>query len=414
MQFNTDFHSVLKSAKLWRPDRVQNFIDLQTDSWFNINENYTDSDKHFELDGNPDNIINVIRSRKILLYPTNTQRKKLLSWMESYRLVYNKTIDYAQENKVKSWKMARNAIKKIIPNSWKTNDIPIHTLDNAIHDVYKALKTLITQKKFSWQNYKKFPLRYKKIGNPRKIVKLEAQSFSKKTRNTIGNGIGKIKCSEDFIKIKKDSIIQYNCHTKEFYLFMPFVRQTQGCTGHATCSLDPGLRTFLTGYVTGRNNHIVNICENPMKKVEKKIELLDKLKENKVWRKYHKTQKKLNNIIDDMHWKACNYLCSNYKTIVIGMMSTKSIVRGNKLTPNQKKLAYILSHYTFRMRLKSKCEEFGVRFIETEESYTSKTCSECGNKKEDLGSNKIYNCVECNNIFDRDVNGARNILIKVM
>jgi transposase len=36
----------------------------------------------------------------------------------------------------------------------------------------------------------------------------------------------------------------------------------------------------------------------------------------------------------------------------------------------------------------------------------------CGNIKENLGGNKIYECDNCLAIMDRDINGARNIYIK--
>ena len=38
-------------------------------------------------------------------------------------------------------------------------------------------------------------------------------------------------------------------------------------------------------------------------------------------------------------------------------------------------------------------------------------CSKCGNIKHDLGINKIYECLKCNTVLDRDINGARNIYI---
>lgn len=47
-----------------------------------------------------------------------------------------------------------------------------------------------------------------------------------------------------------------------------------------------------------------------------------------------------------------------------------------------------------------------------DESYTSKTCGRCGNLNNKLGGNKIYKCTNCNLVIDRDINGARNILLK--
>ena len=43
---------------------------------------------------------------------------------------------------------------------------------------------------------------------------------------------------------------------------------------------------------------------------------------------------------------------------------------------------------------------------------TSKTCSCCGKLNYNLGSSEVFVCKECEMRIDRDVNGARNILIK--
>jgi putative transposase len=64
------------------------------------------------------------------------------------------------------------------------------------------------------------------------------------------------------------------------------------------------------------------------------------------------------------------------------------------------------------MRLEYKCVSQNVHFKYVDESYTSKTCSECSYYDKNLGSSKIYICKECPNIMERDINGARNIYIK--
>ena len=72
-----------------------------------------------------------------------------------------------------------------------------------------------------------------------------------------------------------------------------------------------------------------------------------------------------------------------------------------------------LKHYQFKMRLTEKVKHVSnTRLYIVDESYTSKTCTNCGVIKADLGSSKIYQCDKCSLIIDRDVNGARNILIK--
>ena len=77
-----------------------------------------------------------------------------------------------------------------------------------------------------------------------------------------------------------------------------------------------------------------------------------------------------------------------------------------------KRIAHKLKFYKFKQRLEYKCESTKTEYKEIDESYTSKMCSKCGYLKEDLGSSKIYNCDNCKIIIDRDINGARGILIK--
>ena len=63
------------------------------------------------------------------------------------------------------------------------------------------------------------------------------------------------------------------------------------------------------------------------------------------------------------------------------------------------------------MRLKNKSDEYNCKMVEMNESYTSKTCGSCG-KLNDIGGNKIYKCNNCDFTWDRNFNGARNIMIK--
>ena len=47
------------------------------------------------------------------------------------------------------------------------------------------------------------------------------------------------------------------------------------------------------------------------------------------------------------------------------------------------------------------------------EEYTSQTCGHCGKTKK-MGGLEVYHCDSCQIKIDRDVNGARNILLKWM
>lgn len=61
-------------------------------------------------------------------------------------------------------------------------------------------------------------------------------------------------------------------------------------------------------------------------------------------------------------------------------------------------------------RLTMKTEQFrGASVHEVEEEFTPKTCSNCGNIKDDLGSSKIYNSLGCSSLFDIDIIAVKNI-----
>lgn len=73
----------------------------------------------------------------------------------------------------------------------------------------------------------------------------------------------------------------------------------------------------------------------------------------------------------------------------------------------------MLKHYKFQQRLiyKANCCS-NVKVFLVDESYISKTCTNCGNLHQNLSSNDNFDCTTCKISIDRDVNGARNILIK--
>jgi len=71
------------------------------------------------------------------------------------------------------------------------------------------------------------------------------------------------------------------------------------------------------------------------------------------------------------------------------------------------------SHFKFRQRLFLKAEEkTHCKVHEITEEYTSKCCGNCGRLNHKLGAMKVFKCPYCKWTLDRDMNGARNIMIK--
>ena len=77
---------------------INNFIDSH--SWFDIKEseefNFTNTLKIKKIE----NKCKIIKCKKIILLPNNKQRKILLDWLNSVRLMYNQTflVSYKVQN----------------------------------------------------------------------------------------------------------------------------------------------------------------------------------------------------------------------------------------------------------------------------------------------------------------------------
>ena len=71
-----------------------------------------------------------------------------------------------------------------------------------------------------------------------------------------------------------------------------------------------------------------------------------------------------------------------------------------------------LSHYSFRCILEHLCWKHNKTLVIVNESYTSKTNPVTGNIISNLGGSKVIKLP--NGFVDRDINGARNILLRAL
>lgn len=186
--------------------------------------------------------------------------------------------------------------------------------------------------------------------------------------------------------------------------------------------IDPGIRTFHTFFSPNEYGKLGDGLDKHLRRINLKIDKYQSLScSSKKQKKYHLLRKisllriKIKNIVRDFHWKVSNYYCNNYEYIVIPKLDIKGIQKSLKKSPNStKKIRRLmnLSHGYFMERLKFKALQYNNKLIIADESYTSKMCGNCGVLNNELGSSKIFNCSNCETIIDRDINGARNILIK--
>ena len=116
-----------------------------------------------------------------------------------------------------------------------------------------------------------------------------------------------------------------------------------------------------------------------------------------------------------MQWKSVNMLTENYKTVVTTTFGVSDMVNKDKrkIKTDTVREMQLLSFDKFKNKLVDRGERRGCDIKIVEEEYTSKTCGNCGT----LGApdkDRILRCKGCRKSQKRDVNGARNIMIKII
>ncbi|ACS89339.1 IS element ISTsi2 orfB, probably Transposase [Thermococcus sibiricus MM 739] len=137
----------------------------------------------------------------------------------------------------------------------------------------------------------------------------------------------------------------------------------------------------------------------------------------KMGRKMAWLLRKRRNVINNFMNQAMNYIvkyCLKNKigNIVIGEL--KEIKNGMNLGRRNNQNFQYIPYGLFKQKLKSKCEYYGINYIEVDEAYTSQTCSVCGDvNRNNRKYRGLYICKKCGNVMNADFNGAINILKKV-
>jgi putative transposase len=452
-----NFTYFCSKQNVFLPNKQTVYQPVQTTSWFNqrITNNKSDL-KISETNPTPKTYF----TKKYKFYPTQVQKDILQQWFQGTTYLYNKALKYIKQqkyyfmnlkevkqnftlNKIReALKEEKQIVSKFIrdkllsvPNLDKklvnklmkigndtkqksSSSIPSHIMDRSIGKAIEMYKSALSN--FRAHNIQRFRMRYLKYGkNSNKNIYIEPAYV---TSNGYITDLGELKLvdpeTNKEYKIEKRNIqcefsIRYVAKKETYELFLVSEKENkfENKEREDFISLDPGVNPFLVG--VSKDNGVF-IGENCRDKMVKYLEKIDKynnafyMKKRKRENAVERVRNKIKNVANDLHWKVIGYLTNRYNEILIGDLSVKSIVEldGYKMT---KRILHSYGLFVFKQRLKYKCEERGVKYREVNEYRTSKTCSVCGNKKENLGMNKRYVCERCGTDIHRDINGARCI-----
>lgn len=285
-------------------------------------------------------------------------------------------------------------------------------------DSYTSWRTNCIKAK---QTGKAFKLRYKSRKNPTQSCYIPKQAVSESgIYYTIS---GKLKFSErEWLKNDICDCRLINDHGR-WYLSIPQKIRTMPTENQGSIvALDHGVRNFLTYFSEdGRFgwlgihafDRILTLNLKRDKLFSKFALTKDKREKCNLKRTLNRTYHRIQDLVNELHWQCINYLVHNFSVIVFPPFEVKGMTKkGRKLRKSVVRSMLALRFFEFKERLKQKCKECGVLYVEQNESYTSKTNSFTGELIANLGSKEwfTYDGIKVH----RDLNAARNILLRAM
>lgn len=124
--------------------------------------------------------------------------------------------------------------------------------------------------------------------------------------------------------------------------------------------------------------------------------------------KLFNAQRKVSNIRRNFIQKVTTILTTHYSYIALENLNVKGMTRNHRLAQSVSDVAFgeLCRQIEYKSRLN------GVKILKADRFYpSSKTCSVCGNIKQDLKlSDRTYHCEKCGAVIDRDYNASLNLL----
>ncbi|ABU43614.1 hypothetical protein AR158_C068R [Paramecium bursaria Chlorella virus AR158] len=360
-------------------------------------------------------------SRKVEIFPNVKDAMVLKRWCGLYRRMYNLAIEKMLDTGRWHWKGHKVLTTyDNIPKNEKVRLLPTNIRKEAYREASTAMAKAPHKNTVKFKTLKRNGRSLRVFGavsivdtpDGKRIKLTDSQKHKQLSKELIGFDQKNLAD----IRIGSSSQIVYD---GKWWLLSPFEVERSNVPKKHAVALDPGVRTFQTTYSPdGTSKKLGDQASCRIFRLMKYIDKLAVFKDKRTRGKRLRLERRVGNLVDEMHWKIARELATDYDTIIIPPFETQKMAkkwkngRYRKINKTAVRMMLRLAHYRFRERLIHVANKLGTRVVICTEEYTSKTCGNCGVVNADLGSAKKFKCPRCHIHVDRDGNGARNILIK--
>ncbi|MHC1685714.1 MAG: RNA-guided endonuclease InsQ/TnpB family protein [Clostridiaceae bacterium] len=370
----------------------------------------------------------MIKSIKIRLFPTTEQETLMYKSCGVARFAYNWGLAKWEEEYKQGLKPSKISLKKEFNNTIKRDEKYNWLYEVSGQITVQAFEDLNTAYKNFFKGLSKYPkFKTKKKSKQSFYVRYDRMNIKDGKINIEKIGRVKYKTNYDIPILSKYNNPRCHYDGKYWYLTFGFEQSEKQTVLNKDLSIGIDLGVKALAVVSALDKPFKNI--NKSKKIRKLKKKLKRL-QRQVSRKYEAnrngtTYVKTKNIIKlEKTIKLINRKFANIRNNHIHQ-ATSSII---KLRPyrvvmedlnvsgimKNKHLAEKIAEqkfYEFLRQMKYKCEFNCIEFIQADRFYpSSKLCSCCGNKKENLKlKDRLYVCYKCGFTMDRDKNASINL-----
>ena len=283
--------------------------------------------------------------------------------------------------------------------------LPRSTADRCIRDVCTAVKNhLKNPERFNLPSFTK-----KRDVEKYKIYINNSHSYVRNNKIYFPR-VGLIKLTESPRYQGKIMSYTFEWYASKYWVSISYqFEQTAPTVSNSTVGIDVGLK-----HIAITSDGITLDYPESAKKALKRIKVQQKKlsckKEgshnyNKQLIKLQRARLRRDNILNDVNHKFTTAVCKTHTTVVIEDLHLADLCKDS---PHYMRARFTESQMKkIHQQLKYKA----VRLVKADRYFaSSKTCSHCGHKKEDLKlSDRTYTCNECGLSIDRDLNAALNL-----
>ncbi|MFO1429737.1 MAG: transposase [Candidatus Competibacteraceae bacterium] len=358
----------------------------------------------------------LIKSRKIRLYPTTEQRQIFKRWLGVSRLVYNRTVEYLKEpGTTANWMAIKKPILDSLPEFCK--EAPFQIKSIAIFDACLAVQN--AKKKFKQTGeFQEVSFRSRKAPEQSLFIPAAAVKVDGIYPRLSGKGL---RYAEDLPSAPRDS--RLILRNGKWYLAVAYLSTTVLAENQGrVVALDPGIRSFITFFAEDSCGHlgkgdfgrIQRLCIYLDDLISRRTQEKDRKRRQRMKKAEGRLRDRIRHLIDELHHKVARFLVDHFDVILLPTFESKKMAlkAGRKIRKKSVRNLLTFAHYRFKQFLKHKAFETGKCVLDVCEAYTSKTLSWTGEIIANLGGRKI---IRANGIeIDRDLSGARGIFLRAL